>query len=158
VCSQTGFGWVCKGSASELQAAIMLMTQFKTNNWPSRRRLGARLGAGLVASLLFSVALAQNPPEVVITADATAAAPIDQGSCRDVSVEEARKRADEAFRNKDYRRAGECYLVIGDNVKANRAFAKAAAADGATAATRFALAVDQAKGQFRRVQEAFGGH
>ena len=73
----------------------------------------------------------------------------------------AHAAADAAFRNSDYRRAGECYLIAGDKPKANLAFLKATAADAPGIKHQLADNAKQVKDQFRQfrqLREAMTSH
>lgn len=83
------------------------------------------------------------------------AVPVAQNECRDVGAKVARAQADAAFRKAQYHKAGQCYLIAGDNPRANLAFVKAAAADNAGTKRQLAANANQLKQQVRQWREAF---
>ena len=112
----------------------------------------------LIALCLFSssavlqgmrTAAADTPPL------AGTAAPVAQNECRGVDSKLAREQADAAFRKAQYREAGQCYLIAGDEPRANVAFIKAAAADNAATKRQLAANANQVKEQVRQWREAF---
>lgn len=84
-----------------------------------------------------------------------------QKDCRGIDSRLARERAEAAVRKSRYRRAGQCYLIAGDEARANLAFIKAAAAESAAAKRQLAANANQVRRQFRtfrRLREAFTSH
>jgi hypothetical protein len=75
--------------------------------------------------------------------------------CLDASKEDARAQAQEASLRGDHRHAADCYLQAGDPVRADRAYMKAARLTAADSSQRLAANTDDAKGQARRIREAF---
>ena len=116
----------------------------------------------MVRGLLIALCLASGPVVLqnvrTAAADSPAAAAAvmaGQKDCRGVDSKLARKQAEAAARNSQYQRAGQCYLVAGDKPKADLAFVKAAAAEGAITKRQLAVNANQAKQQFRQLREAF---
>ena len=70
----------------------------------------------------------------------------------------AHERADLAFRNAQYQKAGQCYLVAGDKPRADLAFIKATAAEAPSAKRQLAANANQVREQFRRLRQAFASH
>lgn len=73
----------------------------------------------------------------------------------------AHETADAAFRKSQYRLAGQCYLIAGDDSKANLAFAKATAAEAPIVKRQLAANAKQVQDQFRQfrqLREALASH
>ncbi|MGH8301307.1 MAG: hypothetical protein ACRET5_07545 [Steroidobacteraceae bacterium] len=84
-----------------------------------------------------------------------------QKDCRGLDSKLARERADAAARKSQYRRAGQCYLIAGDEPRANLAFIKATSAESAAAKRQLAANANQVKQQFRefrQLREALASH
>jgi hypothetical protein len=75
--------------------------------------------------------------------------------CRETTPEQARSLADKAWRDGAYRRAGECYLVAGEQALANEAFVKATAHSTADTSRRLASNLNDVKAQARQMKQAF---
>lgn len=89
------------------------------------------------------------------------AATIAQNECRGIDSKLARERADAAVRKSQYRQAGRCYLIAGDQPRANLAFIKATSAESAAAKRQLAANANQVKQQFRQfrqLREALSSH
>lgn len=117
-----------------------------------------RIGAGLLIalSLCSSPAVLQN----MRTAAADSPAPSTTGKtgpneCRGMNAKLAHERADLAFRQERYQRAGQCYLVAGDNPRADLAFVKATAAEAPATKRQLKANANQVREQFRQFRAAF---
>lgn len=112
----------------------------------------------IALGLLIILCLAASP--AVLRGMRTAAADTPN-ECRGMDSKLAHATADAAFRNSQYRRAGQCYLIAGDNPKANLAFIKATAADAPGIKRQLADNAKQVKDQFRQfrqLREAMTSH
>lgn len=76
-------------------------------------------------------------------------------ACVDASKDDARAQAEDASRRGDHRRAADCFLQAGDHIRADRAYMKAARLAAADTSQQLAANSDDAKGQARRLREAF---
>ena len=113
---------------------------------------------GLLMILVLSSAPAVLQDMCTAAANSPApgtAASTGQNTCRDVNPKLAHERADVAFREAHYRQAGQCYLIAGDEPRANLAFVKATAAEAPGTKRQLAANADQVKKQFRQLREAF---
>lgn len=114
--------------------------------------------AGLFAVLCLTALPAVLPNARAAAADAPIASPaavIAKDGCLGIDAKLARQRADVAFQHSRYRLAGQCYLIAGDDAKANLSFVKAAAAESVTTKRQLVANASQAKDQFRQWREAF---
>ncbi len=75
--------------------------------------------------------------------------------CEEATPERARWLADKASRDGAFQRAGECYLVAGEQSLADQAFVKAAARTSPDTSRRLAANLDEVKAQARQVKDAF---
>jgi len=119
------------------------------------------MARGLLVVLCLSASTAVLQGMRTAAADSPApatAAASGQDACRGVDSKLARTRADAAFRNAQYQRAGQCYLIAGDKPRADLAFVKAAAADNGNTKRQMAANANQVKEQFRQLREAFTSH
>lgn len=99
----------------------------------------------------MSIAAAGTPAPVARPA-------IGQDACRGIGPKVARERADLLFRKAQYRQAGQCYLIAGDEPQADLAFIKATAASAPGTKRQLTANANQVKEQFRRLREAFTSH
>jgi hypothetical protein len=83
------------------------------------------------------------------------AADAPEDPCNGASPTRARWLGDAARRQGEYQRAAECYLVAGEPVAADRAYAKAFVEANARTSQKAAATVDDAKLQARRIRQAF---
>ena len=119
----------------------------------------------VVQGFLITLCLVSGPAVLkdVRTAAADSPAPAaavvtGQKDCRGVDSKLARKQAEAAAHRSQYQQAGQCYLAAGDKPRADLAFVKAAAAEGAVTKRKLAVNANQAKQQFRQLREAFASH
>lgn len=100
---------------------------------------------------LFAVigALILAGPFVAAQAQETVAA------CGGISAEDARLAAREAEKLGDNDRAAECFVVAGDNVRANRAMLRAAVDTNEAAKKKASIAAATARNQARQLRAAF---
>lgn len=75
--------------------------------------------------------------------------------CRGMDAKQAHERADLAFHQARYQQAGQCYLIAGDDPRADLAFVKAAAAEAPGTKRQLTANANQVKDQFRQLREAF---
>ena len=104
----------------------------------------------LIAAVTLATAvpvLADTPAEVTVRASAV--------ECQGLSVDEARRVAQQASRDGAHRKASECYRAAGDLVKADRAQMRASADSGAAASRQASNDIETAKEQARRIRAAF---
>jgi hypothetical protein len=76
-------------------------------------------------------------------------------NCNEASPEHARQRADTAWQDGDYQRAGECYLAAGQHALADQAFVKASAQAREDTSRRLASNLSDVKAQARQMKQAF---
>jgi hypothetical protein len=145
--------WLLVGMAYIVEA---LLTQRRARSVSMQRAAGAqvrprprRIGAGLM--VLGLVGLAAN--HVARADPATAATP----ACEASGPQEARQLADQLYEGGEYRRAGACYDLAGDPVRAQRAYLKAAGPSSEATARRFKEQGNTASAVFSQVQHAFRG-
>jgi hypothetical protein len=79
----------------------------------------------------------------------------DAGPCAATSPQEAKALADRLYDNGEYQRAGECYDVAGDSMRAQRAFLRAAGPSAEVAARGLKDEGHTAKALLTQVQQAF---
>lgn len=82
-------------------------------------------------------------------------APDTAGSCAAVSPAEAKALAERLYENGQYQRAGECYDLAGDSMRAQRAFLRAAGPSAETAARGLKEEGHTAKALLAQVEQAF---
>lgn len=106
---------------------------------------------GLVLLGATSFALADTPTETVVVV-ATA-----EGvwNCNEATPERARWLADKATQDGAYQRAGECYLVAGEQHLANESFVKASAQTSGDTSRRLAANLNDVKAQARQMKQTF---
>jgi hypothetical protein len=75
-------------------------------------------------------------------------------SCNDATPERARWLADRASRDRDYQRAGECYLAAGQHSQADEAFVKASAQSKGDTSKRLASNLNDFKTSARQMKQA----
>jgi hypothetical protein len=103
-----------------------------------------------VAALAAAVpAFADELSEVTVTATRASM------ECTGLSVDEARRMAQQATRDGAHRKAAECFRAAGDLARANRAQIRASADSGAAATRQVNVNVATAKEQARRIRAAF---
>jgi hypothetical protein len=84
-----------------------------------------------------------------------ASAPQATQSCGDSTPERARLLADKASQDGAYQRAGECYLIAGQQSLADQAFVKASAQTKEDTSRRLASNLNDFKTQARQLKQAF---
>ncbi len=116
-----------------------------------------RIGAGLlvVLGLCSSLAVLQDMRVAAADSPVTETVP---NECRGMDAKLAHERADLAFQRAQYRQAGQCYLIAGDDPRADLAFAKAAAAEAPDIKRQLAANANQMKRQLRQFREIFASH
>lgn len=82
-------------------------------------------------------------------------APDRAESCAATSVAEAKTLADRLYENGQYQRAGECYDLAGDSMRAQRAFLRAAGPNAEAAARGLKDEGHTAKALLTQVEQAF---
>lgn len=108
----------------------------------------------LILCLCSSPALLQSMrPAGANTPTPGPAAALVRNECRGMDSKLAHETADAAFRNSQFRKAGQCYLIAGDKSDANVAFAKATAADGPAIKRQLAANAKQVQDQFRKFRQ-----
>ena|SRR5215469_16992568 len=119
-----------------------------------------RMGTGLliVLSLCSSPAVLQHMRTAAADTPAAASGP---NACRGMDAKLAHEKADLAFSKAQYQQAGQCYLIAGDNLRADRAFVKATAAEAPATKRQLTANANQVKEQFRQfrqIREALTSH
>lgn len=122
----------------------------------------------LARGLLIVLCLGSSPavlqsmrPAAADTPAPVIAASVVRNECRGMDSKLAHATADAAFRSSQYRLAGQCYLIAGDNPEANLAFVKATAAEAPGIKRQLADNAKQVKDQlrqFRQLREAMTSH
>jgi len=79
----------------------------------------------------------------------------DTSDCQQATPERARWLADQASRDGAYQRAGQCYLLAGEQALADRAFVKAVAHTGADSSRKLSANLDEVKAQARQMKQVF---
>lgn len=134
--------------------------------------MNARTRRSTARALLIVLCLCSSPAVLLGTRTAAADSPAHgtgaaigqitaRKNCRGIEPRLARMRAEAAARKSQYRRAGQCYLMAGDEARANLAFIRAASAESAAAKRQLAANANQVRRQFRtfrRLREAFTSH
>jgi hypothetical protein len=107
--------------------------------------------AGLTLMCVTGLALADgNAPAPVVVARAADGV----WNCNEATPERARWLADKASQDGVYQRAGECYLVAGENHLANEAFLKASARTSGDTSRKLAANLNDLKAQARQMKQA----
>lgn len=117
-----------------------------------------RIGTGLLIVLFLSSSPAVLHSMRTAAADSPTphtAAETGPNACRGMDAKQAQQRADLAFQKGQFQVAGQCYLIAGDNPRADRAFLKATAAEAPAIKRQLADNANQVKAQFRQFREAF---
>lgn len=118
-----------------------------------------RTGLLILLCLSSSPAALQNMRTAVADSPTpSAAAEPGANECRGMDAKLAHEKADLAFSKAQYRQAGQCYLIAGDDPRANLAFIKATAAETPATKRQLAANAKQVKDQFRQFREAFAPH
>jgi hypothetical protein len=121
------------------------------------KRIGkqARFLAGLILVGAASFALADfakaDAAETVVVLGGTEGA----WNCKEATPEQARSLAEKAWQDGAYQRAGECYLVAGQQSLADQAFVKASAHTSGDTSRRLASNLNDVKAQARQMKQAF---
>lgn len=122
----------------------------------------APMRRGVVPGLVIALGLMCGPavlqtvrPAAADSPIPSAAAVIGKKDCRGADSKVARDKAKAALRQSRYQQAGQCYLIAGDNAKADFSFVRAAGAEGAVTKRQLAANAHQVKQQFRQLREAF---
>ena len=100
------------------------------------------------------IALADDPGQRLASATETVVI-VSEPKCDEATPERARTLADQAWKDSAYQRAGECYLIAGEQGLADEAFVKAAATTTPETSRRLAANLDEVKAQARQVKAAF---
>lgn len=108
--------------------------------------LGLISGPALLQAIQIAAADGPTPSTATV---------VGKKDCRGADSKVARVQAKAALRRSQYQRAGQCYLVAGDNAKADFSFVRAAGAEGAVTKRQLAANAHQVKQQFRQLREAF---
>ncbi|MBV8805537.1 MAG: hypothetical protein JO042_10825 [Sinobacteraceae bacterium] len=104
----------------------------------------ARLGAA-------SFALADTATDTVVVVSNSS----EVWDCNEATPERARWLADKATQDGAYQRAGECYVVAGEQHLANESFVKASAQTSTQTRRKLAANLNDVKAQARQMKEAF---
>jgi len=112
-----------------------------------RPKVAARLRTSIKVLAWASLAATR-----VVFADPSAGA---AGDCAAASPQEARELADRLYESGEYQRAGECYDLAGDAMRAQRAFLRAAGPSAEAAARGLKDEGRTAKNLFAQVGQAF---
>jgi hypothetical protein len=110
----------------------------------------ARMLAGLALLTAAGVAVADVQETVVVVGGAETAV-----NCSEATAERARWLADKASQDGAYQRAGECYLIAGQQALADQAFVKASLRSKDDTSRRLASNLNDVKAQARQMKQAF---
>ena len=114
--------------------------------WPHHPR---HIGASLIILALVGLAATH----IALADPASEAA----HACEVSGPREARQLADQLYERGEYQRAGECYDLAGDPLRAQRAYLKAAGPSTEASARRLKEQGNTASAIFGQVQQAFRG-
>ena len=110
----------------------------------------ARILIGLALLGMGSMAVADVQETVVVVGDAQS-----EMNCSEATPERARVLADKASQDGAYQRAGECYLIAGQQALADQAFVKASVQSKDDTSRRLASNLNDVKAQARQLKQAF---
>ena len=110
----------------------------------------ARVLVGLALLGAAGMAVADVQQTVVVVGGAQNAL-----NCNEATPERARWLADKASQDGAYQRAGECYLVAGQQSLADQAFVRASAQSTGDTSRRLASNLNDVKAQARQMKQAF---
>jgi hypothetical protein len=106
---------------------------------------------GLALLGAASFALADTATDTVVVVSNSS----EVWDCNEATPERARWLADKATQDGAYQRAGECYVVAGEQHLANESFVKASAQTSTETRRKLAANLNDVKAQARQMKEAF---
>jgi hypothetical protein len=106
---------------------------------------------GFVLLGAASFALADTVADTVVVVSSSS----EVWNCNEATAERARWLAEKATQDGAYQRAGECYVVAGQQQLANESFVKASAQTSGQTARKLAANLNDVKAQARQMKEAF---
>lgn len=110
----------------------------------------ARMLVGLALLGAAGMAVADVQETVLVVGEAQTAA-----NCNEATPERARWLADKASQDGAWQRAGECYLIAGQQSLADQAFVKASVQSKEDTSRRLASNLNDVKAQARQIKQAF---
>jgi hypothetical protein len=114
------------------------------------KRMQALVGLTLLGAASFALAEDTTAETVVVLGASDSAS-----NCKEATPERARWLANKASQEGAYQRAGECYLVAGEESLANESFVKASTQTSGDTSRKLAANLNDLKAHARQMKQAF---